>query len=326
MIPLLLPLVLASAGFAGEPARTVWVRESVVPLDNHCPPRPSTQPPLPVGLRAEAVDPHLSCPGDWLLLRVGEGRSSNRRPQTFYVSAGDVSDSPPKPAWANAKAIATVFVRQAGDTPAEGYPLDDPNWVSPVFLSKGETVEVLDPSRRVIRTSTGRELLIDPFFLDDQDPTGTGSQAQVESAGVRRRFHAGRPAREAEASMSTVPASVELVKLAKAGKGIPYLLNLRPEWLSDPRHGPDFFDPIGHVLDHDCGDKVKPWEPCGRYVLDYTAFGAWWPTREVEVVALADGTEVVGGTPLPRLKVVVMDPWGDNIAVSPAWDGVDPGK
>lgn len=261
---------------------------------------------LPVGLRGVAK-PIEACGSDWMYVRFQVPGFKPKREMAWYVPASALTKKPPRVNADAAPSIGKAFVRGAGDEPTFGLFVDDPAWTTPALLTPGEPVDVLAPG--VVRTNVGREVAVDLFYVVTEDPLlKTYSEGARYSVPLRRRLHAGRPAHEKAAPLAPLPAADAL---ARAPKGQPFAFVLDPKWLTDPVFQAEWFDPVGHTLDHACGDKPRAMEPCGRYLLDYTPFGAWLPDRETEVIAVWDGK---------RLVVQVIDPWGESIAVSPAWD------
>ncbi|MFZ5476447.1 MAG: hypothetical protein ACOZNI_06680 [Myxococcota bacterium] len=273
-----------------------------------CAPVESDEVRLPVGLRGEAKPARAECAEGWMFVRFETGGVPTIHSQAWYVPKEALATKPPKPTADKAKATGPAFVKQAGERPIVGIPLDDPSWTSPAFLFEGEPVELLGPGW--VRTSTGREVWLDTFHVEATDPLlGTTSQSDTESAPLRRRLAAGRLLHERGAPLAPLPPAAELAK------GRAYLFTVRPEWLSEPRFSPEWFDPVGHLLDHACGEKTRPFEPCGRFPLDYAPLGAWWPERETLAIGVWDGK---------ALAVVVLDPFGDRVMVTPTWDGATP--
>lgn len=262
---------------------------------------------LPKGLRGVAKAAREACGPGWYFVRFDMPRQPSTRTHNYYVPATALTTTPPKPAFDKVNAEGSLYTRQAGETPTLAIPLDNPGWTTPALLPGGELVERLAPD--LIRTASGHELWLDPFYLGDVDPLGRSDySASAHSVPLRRRFVAGLATREAKASLTWLAPSAEL---GAAQKGNVYAFRLRPEWLTAPRFVPEWFDPVGHILDHPCDKNPRSDEPCGAYTLDYAAFGAWLPATSHDVVAVWNGAS---------LELMVMDPWGDKIAVSPAWD------
>jgi hypothetical protein len=232
------------------------------------------------------------------------------RLQAWYVPTKALTTRPPRPAWDKAAATGKAWSFQPGERPAIGVPLDDPEWTSPAFLSMGEPLEVLAPG--VVRTLSGHELWVDTFYVQAEDPLTTRVYATPEERVVNvRRFHEGRRQRESKMPLVAVPAAEVLARMPA---GQPVVLHLEPQWLSEPRFAPDWFEPVGHTLTHPC-EAPRAFEPGGTYRLDYTALGAWLPTREADVVAVWTGTV---------LAVQVVDPWAKDIGVTSDWAGSTP--
>lgn len=289
----------------------VWVAEESIGHSEGagatCAPKPVEGVVLPKGLRGVARPARGECAGKWSFVRFETPGYPNARGQGYYVSAADLATTPPKVAWDRVKATGTAWVKQAGERPTLAIPLDDPAWTAPALLSQGELVERL--GNHVIRTSTGRELWIDPYYVVDADPlTLATSSGSTELVANRRRFHAGRARHEVVAPLTPLPPAVDL---KGTPKGATFAFVLDADALRDPVFDPGWFEPVGHTLEHDC-PRPRPFDACGIYTLDYRALGAWWPRDDTEVIAVWDGS---------ALAIQVLDPWGDHLGVTPAWDG-----
>ena len=123
---------------------------------------------------------------------------------------------------------------------------------------------------------------------------------------------------EAASPITFLPASS---LLGAAPKGRVYAFYVRDDfasggWLTNPKFAVEWLDPVGQTLNHTCDSTRWPAELCGRYELDYTAFGA--RTRAgFDAIAVWTGE---------KLKVLVLEPWENDIVVSPdarpkAWAG-----
>ena len=271
-----------------------------------CAPIPVEGRSLPVGLRGLASPAREACGPDWSFVRFDAPGYPKNRLQSFYVPTRALSTKPPKPSWDKANSLSVVYSRQAGDRPTLAIPLDDPTWTAPVLLPGGEPLERLGPD--VVRTQSGHELWLDPFYLGEDDPLGRRDySASSRSVPLRRRLVEGRRWREQRSPLRELPPAESL---AKARAGDVYWFSMKPAWLAAERFVADWFDPVGQTLSHRCKDP-RPGEPCGDFELDYRPFGAWWPTSEVDVIAEWTGKNLV---------VLVTEPWSDAISVSPAWD------
>lgn len=262
---------------------------------------------LPKGLRGMVTAARSECGPEWSFVKFEVAGYPQLRSGNFYVPTRVLSTTPPPGGWDTVKSTGPAYTRQAGDKPTLGLPLDDPKWSAPALVPGGELVERL--AEDVIRTASGHELWIDPFYLADVDPLGRKDySANERSVPLRRRFVAGLASAEVKRPLQALPTPAELARLPV---GAVVYFSIDPAWIVDARFSPEWFDPVGQSMEHTCDKYSRAGQPCGRYDLDYSAFGAWLPTHETEVVARWTGK---------LLAVQVMEPWSDAIAVSPAWD------
>lgn len=329
--------LLVTVAFAGKgppwptddaTAVDVWVGPDGLPFnvwttEGGCNAKPLTEP-LAQGLRGKA---HLvyadTCGENWLLVRYRDGGND----LTSMLRIDQVSREPVKNVWESRPALRSTTVGM-DSRPILATPLDDPNWIWPYTLAYGETVDVIDEAARVVRDANGREMIVPAYIFPTVERPDRFPGRPLEERAPRLRFVAGKENAEKVAPIRRVPTSKELVTNAEAWKARPFWLDIEPRWLTpDRRFSADWLDPTGQTLDHTCTEPLR-WDaytPCGRYWLDYTAFGAWWPTEDVDVIGIADGLIERNGEKLPVLRLVVKHPFDSKIGVSPTWDGVDPG-
>ena len=235
------------------------------------------------------------------------------------VAVDKVTTRPPKKdPWADARSTGDAWVRDSGSR--WGVPLSDPEWLSRVPLRGGETVEVIDLDRGIVRTSGGHVVAVARGTVTDEDPAI--DRDTVRRGESRARWDEGRRAREATWALSGVPAADVLAAHATAWQGRGYLLTFEDDELFDERFDPAWLDPVEQVLRATCHDEphlIRDGEPCGVYLLDYRALGAWWPDRKVTVMAEADGLAEVDGALVPRLRVLVIQPRKIGGSVGPEW-------
>lgn len=233
------------------------------------------------------------------------------------VAVDRVSTRPPRrDPWKGADVTGTAWVHDAGRR--WGVPLSDPEWLSPVPLRGGETIGLIDAERGIVRTVGGHIVAVSPNAIVHEDPTIDRDAARRKEA--RIRWEAGREARERRAALSGVPPSETLAAHAEAWRGRGYLLEFDHLEATDEAFEPAWLDPVEQVLRHACHEEPrrrKDGEPCGTYLLDYRALGSWWPSRDVVVLAEADGLAEVDGAMVPRLRVLVIQPQkiGSNVSV-----------
>lgn len=332
-------VVVTSLALAAKPAPwptdddhavDVWVGPDAVPSDvwpnedGSCRVKEGSGERIPEGVRGQA---HLvyveKCGETWLLVRYRDG--GNNVAATLRID--QVTRAPGKNVWDTRPALRSTTVGM-DSKPVLAIPLDEPHWTWPRPLAYGEVVDVLDEASHVVRDANGHELVVPAYIFPTVDRPDRFPGRPLEERAPRLRFLAGKVAAEKVAPITRVPASSELLTRADALRNHAFWLDLDPDWLTaDRRFASDWLDPTGQTLDHACVEPPR-WDsptPCGRYWLDYTAFGAWWPTDDVDVIGIADGTIDRNGEELPVLRLVVKNPWDSRIGVSPTWDGVDPG-
>lgn len=307
----------------------VWIGPNAVPAevwptDTECRAKPGDGDPIAQGVRGTAYLVYEEqCGETWLLVHYRDGGN------TPYANLriDQVTREPGKNVWDKRPALRTTTVGMASK-PVLAQPLDEPHWTWPRPLAYGETVEVLDEASHVVRDVNGHELVVPAYIFPAIDNPDRFPDRPLEERAPRLRFVAGKAAVEAKAPITRVQPSTELLAKGEALRGHAVWLELKPDWLTpDRRFTSEWLDPTGQVLDHACAEAPR-WDeptPCGRYWLDYTAFGAWWPTDDIDVIGIIDGTIDRAGEKLPVLRLVVKRPWDSNLRVSPTWDGVDPG-
>jgi len=331
MIPLLVATALA---LAVDPAdisterrqpTTVWILPEALAYQGHtvyrsCTWQPEDHPELPAGLRAQAHTDVNDCGEPYLFLDLDVEVHRERRSKWVHTTLDAVSLKPPrKNRWDSVEPVGQAWARPASNKPVLAIPVDDPHWEHPIPLATGDPLDVLDPELQVVRTATGREVVVPPVRLAEEDPLVTGAEAPVRQ--LRARFLAGRVAREQGWALTGVPGSDQL--LAAGERGRAYELQIHPDWLGGEVFEPAWLDPVEQVLDHDCDGRLDRGEPCGAYLVDYRPLGAWWPRREALVVVVHDGDRVVDGVRVPRLRVMVREPWSKHIEVAPEWDDAE---
>jgi hypothetical protein len=307
----------------------VWVGPDAVPVEiwasRGCDGKPHDSGPLPQGLRGTAHVVYAEeCGERWLLVRYRDGQNNT----AVTLPVDRVSrDAPKKNVWEGKPALRSTTIG-IESKPLTVTPLDDPRWSWPHLLAYGETVEVIDEEAHVVRDALGHELALPRYAWPTADRPHVFGERPLDERTPRLRFVVGKALVEAKGRITRVPSSSELVAQADALRGHAFWLEFRPDWLTtDRRFSAEWLDPTGQTLDHACPKPLR-WDenlPCGRYWLDYTAFGAWWPTADVDVIGIADGTIERGSETLPVLRLVVKHPFDSGVRVSPTWDGFDPG-
>jgi len=302
---------------------TVWLLEDAVPVDawsaRECKPKDEGSP-LPAGLRARAHLTHDNCGGAWAFLDL-EAETGSKATRSATVRLDQISLAPPKHAgWERLSDGPLRYIYGGRKDPEPAVPLDDPSWTELYWLGSWEPVVVLDAEAAIVRTQGGRVLQTSDRWLEEE-PKYLPSDKERYLAHLSY-FQAGRVAREqgTTAPLMRVPASEQLLADRRALAGHPYVLRIFPEALHSPQYAPEWLEPVGQVSERACVGNVDRWEACGAYYLDYSAFGAWRPEQDLVVVAVADGVQRVDGRDLPRLRVMVRDPFGDRVQVAPSWD------
>ncbi len=344
--PAILSAGLAAIGLSAPPAlavdaddispsrkepTTVWIVEGALDHDDRrtdsgCALQVhEVEPELPAGLRVAAHRDDLDCGSVYVFLDLPLKIHEGRRTRWVRTTLDGISLTPPKKdPWRNAPVLREAYAwLPSGKDYLEAVPLDDPDWVEPYRLAAGERVQILSENLAVLRTSTGRTVLVSGWWHKDEDPILERGGRQLRT--LRDRFTAGRSAHAGGGIIRDLPPAPDLLTNSRAWKDHPFQMDLDPERLSGEVFSADWLDPVGQVWRRSCEDRrVREGDPCGAYYLDYTAFGAWWPDNDIDILVLLDGTETVDGERLPRLRVVVREPWEHDLEVSPAWDGIDP--
>lgn len=310
---------------------TVWIVEGALDHDDRrtesgCALKVhEVEPELPIGLRVAAHRDDLDCGAVYVFLDLPVDVHRERKTRWIRTTLDGISLKPPKrDVWRNVPALREAFVwLPSGRDYLEAVPLDDPEWSEPYRLAAGEKVEILAEDLAVLRTSTGRTVLVSGWWQKEEDPILERGGRQLRA--LRDRFTAGRSAHAGGGIIRDLPPSHEMLANLKDWKDHPFQMDLDPGFLSVEVFSPDWLDPVGQVWRLSCEDRrVRDDDPCGAYYLDYGAFGAWWPDNDTDVLVLLDGTQTVDGERLPRLRVVVREPWTRDLEVSPGWDGAAP--
>ena len=277
---------------------------------------------LPAGLRAQAHRIDLDCGATYLFLDLPLEVHDRRHTRWARTTLDGVSLKPPKKdPWRGAEPLREAYVWcPSGRAYLEAAPLDDPYWTETYRLAYGEKVQGLAEELAVLRTSTGRTVVASGWWQKDEDPILEKADRQLRT--LRDRYSEGRARHAGGGIILDLPAAETLLAQLADWKGQPFQFDLDPAHLSHEVFDPAWLDPVGQVWAPACTDHVvRRGDPCGGYYLDYASFGAWWPDSRTEVLAVLDGTETVDGQRLPRLKVLVREPWSSKLEVSPGWDG-----
>ncbi|MBN2797767.1 MAG: hypothetical protein JXX28_01350 [Deltaproteobacteria bacterium] len=316
--------LLSSLALAVAPAQLSAVRKDPTPVwllpgaqtyevdARRCTAELNPHPELPAGLPAAA---HLitdDCGNHLAFLDFPFQIHGERRSKWARVPLDAISLTPPRvDLWSGAPPQGTGWVRWTADRPVRGLLLDQPQEQRFALLAHGEQVAVLDRAQEIVRTADGHAVLLDAgLHLVDEDPYLARALPEVRA--LRDRLSAGRAAHP---WWRLIDPSADIAPRDEAV----YALEIDAADLDAERFQPGWLDPVGQRLRHRCDRTPAEGEPCGDYWLDYTAFGAWWPRYDTWVLAELDGTEVVEGVRLPRLRVLVRQPWGEKLEVSPSW-------
>ena len=275
---------------------------------------------LPAGLPAHGHVQHDKCGGDWVFLDL-HVETGAKAVKYAMVPLDSLSLTPPKhAAWEKLPDGPSMVVYGGRDDPEPSVPLDDPGWDEPYWLGSWEPVTVLDADAAIVRTEGGRVLQTSRRWLETAPKYLP--QDKERFLGHLSYFQKGRVAREGSSKTplrSVLGAEVLSVE-HKSRSGQLFVFRLYPESLHSPQYAAEWMEPIGQIHERACTDRTDRWEGCGAYFLDYSAFGSWRPAKSIIVVGVVDGLKTVGDRQLPRLRVMVRDPFGDRIQVAPEWD------
>lgn len=246
--------------------------------------------------------------------------------QVYAITGEGLSAEAPRKPWKGAEPLREGVVAR-GLNWTTVVQLDEPDAPTVQMMLGGERVTLLQeptekvyatypnggsgishdmPSIAVVRTADGRVLAVDGEAFHDDDPLLDWEQddrrrhLDLYTAGLARRGSPVWPA----------PPAEDLAADPSAHRGRIYHLSTGK--VVEQVFGDAFVEPVGLVVDAPCETS---WRGCGRYYLDVSAFGGWRPDGNVGVIAVADGMH----EGLPRLDVLVVDPWGDALRVSTSW-------
>ena len=323
---LLAGLAVSGVAARGDDGATMWTVEGArayagfssraCGLEEHAKPDRGL---IPVGLRGQGRRIDHDCGASYVRLDLPGELGGNRY---LFTTVDGVSTKPPRTnAWEKAPSTGTGWMRgMANSRHRLGVPLDRPDWKFRIRMRPGESFEVLDARIAVVRTAAGREVLLSPFAVMEQDPLSGKRDRQA----ARETWERGLAARCSDRPITPVPPAEAL--LSDPGlTGAVFGLDVHTNDLSGERFVDAWLDPVGQLLERDCSaDGVSSDKPCGAYWLDYSALGAWWPERDQELLATFEGIERVDGRELPRLRVLVRKPWKESSPVAPAWAGEQP--
>jgi hypothetical protein len=309
---------LATAGDDDPELEPMWILPGALQhsVGSDCSGRPDTgsRGGLPAGLRV--MGKPLSVCGQWIRIHVPKANGGYER---LITGIDMVARKPPKKdVWKAREPMKEGWVR---GTSTWGIPLDQPDWETPVPLREGEHVQLLEENDRwIVRTLSGRVLVVRFGAIEyDRDPVLKGSRAS-DRKDARERWEAGRKLRETGPQIAGILPSARMVEGRNELTGRLFTLEFSHDDLSDEVFESGWVGPVQQVLRNECRPgRNDVDEPCGTYLLDYRAIGAWWPTRRGHLLVEFTGTDKVGGTRVPRLRVLVVDPWKSSGGVGPAW-------
>jgi hypothetical protein len=225
-------------------------------------------------------------------------------------------EAPKRNPWAEAPAVREAFLGYVHPHPfVLTQSLGDLSAQPITPFAEGDRVQVLHEGLvGVFRAPDGRTFATPGQRMRevDRDPYAS----YPDSRALRDRLLANRPAHETVASLGFPPADGLQVP---RDQGRAFSFEVRREDLDHPVYEAAWLEPVGQRYTHTCGARRQPEELCGRYYLDYSAFGAWRPDKSWTLLAQVEGTRVVDGETLPVLKVLVKDPWSSGLRVSPSW-------
>lgn len=271
---------------------------------------------VPVGLRGQGKRVDHDCGISYVRVELPGELNSKR---WLFTTVDGVSTKPPrKNRWEKVPSTRSGWMRGMSSSKHRlGIPLDRPDWEIPIKMRPGESFEVLDARIAVVRTAAGREVLLGPIAVMDKDPLSGKRDRQA----ARDTWERGLAARCGDRPITPILPSAEL--LSDDGlRGTVFELDLDPDDLGGERFVEAWLDPVGQLLERGCDpDRRRDAEPCGAYWLDYAALGAWWPQKDMMILATFDGVERIDGRKVPRLEILVRAPWKETRPVAPAWAG-----
>ena len=321
MILLALATALASPPALTDELQPAWTTDAFRSVDvdrTGCEVSPRDEAPLPAGLPVEAKWLYQDACGDsYAYVRVPLALGA-RRSEWWFTPVDGIRLTPPRrlprapsgtgeTVWLGAGTPNGHAMGLTPSTQDEGR----------AFFFTGESFHAVDVEGGAVLDEAGRLWLFSPLNLKPEDPL-VGIRDDQDRLN-QERLVAGR-ARHPAPIVPIPPAEVLDSDTVDAEQA--YLFRLRRRDLTEQRRfSPDWLDPVGQVVEAPCDDahRYELQRPCGRYYLDYSAFGAWWPRdTSTELLVVHAGTERVDGERLPHLRVLVRDAL-DHVESSPDW-------
>jgi hypothetical protein len=169
----------------------------------------------------------------------------------------------------------------------------------------GMPVTLVNEELGTFADATGQVWLAKDNRLSPQAPVHRGGSQHVFD---QRQALAQGWARNSTPRITAIPDAETLSAMPKDAV---FLVHINRNVLTAQRgFSPDWVDPIEQVIDSPCDEppRAGTFTPCGRYLLDYRAFGAlWFDGGSGLVLVRYTGTERREGEALPSLRVIGLD-------------------
>lgn len=169
----------------------------------------------------------------------------------------------------------------------------------------GMPVTLVDPDLGTFADASGQVWLAQDNSLKPEPPVHRGGNRRIFDQ--RQALATGWAGHNAPV-ITGVPDAQTLTQLSSDAI---YLVKVRREDMTAQREfSPDWIDPIGQTIERTCEElpSATSMAPCGRYWLDYRAFGALWFEGSTSLLLVRyTGTDRRSGESLPTLRIIGMD-------------------
>ena len=294
-----------------QPAWTTADFASIEVDRETCTPTPIDDPAFPAGLPIQVRLAYDAC-GQQVARVDFPMAVGPRRSKWYYTPIDGIADSPPRRLRTPDPADTSLWLWGSDRSPGIDAIAVGSDHPGKRRLPFGLRVKPIDPALGWVVTPAGHSVVVDPNVLRDEDPTIAVSQEarrnnlqKLRDGWVR---HSSPPVQD-------TPAADDLLR-GRVNDGVTFWFRLdRKDLTWDRAFSSEWLDPVGQRVDVPCDDAPT----CGSYWLDYSALGAWWPTRsDQELLVTLDGTMNRDGDRLPRLRVLVINATAAP-GVTPDW-------